>query len=122
MAKVTGLGGVFIYANDAQALAEWYAAHFGLTLQYNPLEDAFFASFDGQNGTGTTFAILRAQRPLEEHHREFVVNYKVDDLGALVEALRGQGVDVKRQQDFDYGRFAWLKDPEGNPIELYQPL
>jgi len=51
-----------------------------------------------------------------------VVNYRVHDLTAFLEQLKADGVPVEKTEDFEYGRFAWIRDPEGNRIELYQPL
>jgi predicted enzyme related to lactoylglutathione lyase len=51
-----------------------------------------------------------------------VINYRVRDLQAFLDQLKADGIEVEKTEDFDYGRFAWIRDPEGNRIELYQPL
>jgi predicted enzyme related to lactoylglutathione lyase len=59
---------------------------------------------------------------LAAERRACVINYRVRDLPAFLDQLRADGIEIEKTEDFDYGRFAWIKDPEGNRIELYQPL
>jgi catechol 2,3-dioxygenase-like lactoylglutathione lyase family enzyme len=70
----------------------------------------------------TTFSIMPAKKALPLERSEFMVNYRVDNLEEFLEQLRRIGIEIEKVEDYDYGRFAWIRDPEGNRIELYQPL
>jgi predicted enzyme related to lactoylglutathione lyase len=70
----------------------------------------------------TVWALFEKRTPYFEPSRApFMLNYRVDDLDALLEALRAEGVTIDKHEDSDYGRFAWIMDPEGNKIELWEP-
>jgi predicted enzyme related to lactoylglutathione lyase len=126
--SIDGIGGVFIYANDARALSNWYAHHFGLRLEtYEDgkvygLEFKYRRLSDSSQVESTVFSITQSKTQLGSERREAVINYRVRDLPAFLEQLRGDGIVIEKTEEFDYGRFAWIKDPEGNRIELYQPL
>jgi catechol 2,3-dioxygenase-like lactoylglutathione lyase family enzyme len=127
--RVTGIGGAFLYSADARALAAWYADRLGVgPIQYNPDEDAHYCEFTtpaaGSPGgvLRTVWAVFQSKEPLTQVRRAFVVNYRVRDLDALLARLRAGGVAVEKTQDESYGRFAWVHDPDGNRIELYQEL
>jgi predicted enzyme related to lactoylglutathione lyase len=122
MARVTGIGGVFLKARDPKALNAWYAKHLGI-----PVTD-WGANFEWSDevpkGTGSTAWSLF---PAESKHfgpgtQTAMINYRVDDMDALLTQLEAAGVwiDPKRD-DSEYGKFAWIQDPEGNRIELWQP-
>lgn len=125
---VDGIGGVFLYANDARALANWYGHQFGLKLETYEEGKVYGTEFryrrlgDSSLIDSTVFSISasKTQLPLERH--ESVINYRVRDLPGFLDQLRADGITIEKMEDFDYGRFAWIKDPEGNRIELYQPL
>lgn len=125
---VDGIGGVFLYANDARALANWYGHHFGLKLETYEEGKVYGTEFryrrlgDSSRIDSTVFSISASkdQLPLERH--DCVINYRVRDLPGFLDQLRAEGITIEKTEDFDYGRFAWVKDPEGNRIELYQPL
>jgi predicted enzyme related to lactoylglutathione lyase len=116
--SIDGIGGVFIYANGAKALSNWYAHHFGLRLE--TYEDRRLG--DSSQIDSTVFSISQSKVTLAAERRECVINYRVRDLPAFLDQLRADGIEIEKTEDFDYGRFAWIKDPEGNRIELYQPL
>ena len=126
--SVEGVGGVFIYANDAKTLSNWYAHHFGLRLETYEEGKVYGTEFkyrrlgDSSQVDSTVFSISQSKVALPEERRECVVNYRVRDLKAFLDQLKADGIEVEKTEDFDYGRFAWFKDPEGNRIELYQPL
>ena len=125
---VEGIGGVFIYANDAKALSNWYAHHFGMRIETYEDGKVYGTEFkyrrlsDSSKVDSTVFSISQAKTPLPAERRECVVNYRVRDLTGFLEQLKAEGVAIEKTEDFDYGRFAWIRDPEGNRIELYQPL
>ena len=126
--SVDGIGGVFLYANDAKALSNWYAHHFGMRIETYEDGKVYGTEFkyrrlsDSSKVDSTVFSISQSKNPLPAERHECVVNYRVGDLTAFLEQLKADGVQVEKTEDFDYGRFAWIRDPEGNRIELYQPL
>jgi predicted enzyme related to lactoylglutathione lyase len=119
MAKAVGVGGVFLKARDPQALSAWYAARLGITTQ-----DGGTLAFDGPESAGMT---VFAHFPQDsgyfgEASQQTMVNFRVDDLDALLADLAAAGVRVDpKREDFEYGRFAWIWDLEGNRVELWQP-
>jgi predicted enzyme related to lactoylglutathione lyase len=124
MARVTGVGGVFLRSADPKSTARWYAEHLGFTLSdFNG--SSFAWSDEVPAGTGMTAwsAFPENSTYLGELSQPFMVNYRVDDLDALLEKLAAAGVwiDPKRD-DASYGKFAWIKDCDGRRVELWQPL
>jgi predicted enzyme related to lactoylglutathione lyase len=120
MAKTVGVGGVFLKAQDPKAMAAWYAQHLGI-----PLTDDGSMVFDGPESMGmTVFAHFPAStKYFGDGPQQSMVNFRVDDLDALIDQLSKAGVRIDpKRDDYSYGRFAWIWDPEGNRIELWQPL
>ncbi len=119
MAKAVGVGGIFLKAKDPKALSAWYATHLGI-----PAQDSCSLAFDGPETVGmTVFSHFpRETGYFGEGGQEVMVNFRVDDLDALLAQLAAAGVRIDpKREDFDYGRFAWIWDPEGNRVELWQP-
>ena len=120
MAKAIGVGGVFLKSRDPQALAAWYATHLGI-----PTQDGGSLAFDGPESTGmTVFAHFpQDTRYFGDGSQTFMVNFRVDDLDRLLAQLAEAGVRIDpKRESHEYGHFAWIWDPEGNRIELWQPL
>jgi predicted enzyme related to lactoylglutathione lyase len=116
MAGVTGIGGVFFRARDPSALAEWYSTHLGLP--------AGHAAVWEQAAGPTVFAPFAADTDYFAADRQVMLNLRVDDLGALLASLAAAGVAAETRSEWDeggYGRFARIHDPEGNPVELWEP-
>jgi catechol 2,3-dioxygenase-like lactoylglutathione lyase family enzyme len=116
MAGVTGIGGVFFRARDPQALRAWYAAHLGL-------EDGPGGAPWRQAAGHTVFAPFPADTDYFPATKAFMLNFRVDDLDALMSRLAAAGIAVEtRPEEWDgpHGRFARIHDPEGNAIELWQ--
>ena len=127
MARVTGIGGVFLRSADPKRLAQWYAEHLGIQLAFGN-GTSFEWSDEVPPGTGATAWSVFPQDtayfgPGEAGPQQSMVNYRVDDLDGLLEKLTAAGVwiDPKRD-DASYGKFAWIKDCDGNRMELWQPL
>jgi predicted enzyme related to lactoylglutathione lyase len=128
MARVTGIGGIFLRARDPKSLSAWYAKHLGI--QLNPWGGAkFLWSDEVPAATGKTAWSLFPEDTTyfgagnEKGAQQAMVNYRVDDLDALLAQLTAAGVTIDpHREDSDFGRFAWIVDPEGNRIELWQPL
>jgi len=120
MEKVTGIGGVFFKARDPKAMAEWYRHHLGIASQEG---HANFEWRDSQGRQGSTaWALFPAKTDyFGPSGASCMINYRVADLADLLEALRKAGVTIEKCEDYDYGRFAWITDPEGNRIELWEP-
>lgn len=116
MAQVTGIGGFFFRAKDTAGLARWYKDHLGI--------DAGDAGLWMQAAGPTVFAPFKEDSDYFAADRRWMLNLRVDDRDGMVERLRSAGIEVitKPEWDADYGLFARLHDPEGNPIELWQPL
>ena len=70
----------------------------------------------------TVFSISQTDKPLSPTRNEFEINYRVDDLHAFIAQLEADGVPVEKVEEFAYGRFAWVRDPDNNRLELYEPL
>lgn len=124
MKRVTGIGGIFFKAQDAAGLQAWYKRHLGIDVQ--PWGGAAFAWTDahGQPTSGTTaWSIIPAgEESFAPSAAPFMVNYRVEDLRALVAALKAEGCNLLDKIDeSEYGMFAWVIDPEGNKVELWQP-
>jgi catechol 2,3-dioxygenase-like lactoylglutathione lyase family enzyme len=122
--KVEDVGGVFIYSNDAKALAEWYKDKLGIGLVNNAAEGNYYFVFVRGSGAGanTVFAIKPAKSKLAAERNQFAVNFRVNDFDGFLKRLEAKGVALDRTQDYPgFGRFGWLKDLDGNPIEFWQP-
>lgn len=119
MQRVTGIGGVFFRARDPEALARWYAEHLGVSPPPPTYDDP-----DWQQDAGpTVWAPMSADT---EHfgrpEQVWSINFRVRDLDAMVAQLRRGGVPVEIDpEEYPNGRFASTADPEGNPIQLWQP-
>ena len=124
MAIVTGIGGVFLRAQNPKTLSAWYQQHLGVQLaEYGGATFAW--SDEVPAGTGmTTWSLFPADTPyFGLATQQAMVNYRVDDLDALLEQLKAADIPIDpKREDASYGRFAWITDPEGNRIELWQPL
>ena len=122
---VQGLGGAFLYANNVETLAAWYSEHLGLEFQnWGKVRGVQWPSADIQpNGreSSTIFALFQAEKPLPEGVRTGRVNLRVDDLDVVVRRFQAAGIAVEQPQSPEYGRFAWVNDPEGNRLELWEP-
>jgi predicted enzyme related to lactoylglutathione lyase len=122
MAKVLGVGGVFFKTKDAAALKDWYARVLNLEIG----DWGFFFTPDmlkDTPGSGTVFSPFKADTDyFEPSDKDFMFNLIVDDIDAMLERAKGEGVEPVKRQDESYGRFAHIMDPEGRKIELWQPL
>ena len=124
MKRVTGIGGIFFQARDPVALREWYRRHLGMDVQDWGGAAFRWTGDDGAPAGGTTvWSIGEAGGDaFAPSASSFMINYRVADVRALVDVLRAEGCDVMDKVDeSDYGIFAWVMDPEGNKVELWQP-
>lgn len=124
MRRVTGIGGIFFSAKDPKALGAWYRQHLGIDVQEWGGAAFTWADASGQPMKGTTIWSVGAAegQPFAPSTAPFMVNYRVEDLAALLQALRAEGCQVlDKTDDSEYGKFGWVIDPEGNKVELWQP-
>lgn len=119
MKRVTGIGGVFFKTKDPQAMRNWYKQHLGFDTH------AYGATFEGpdqQKGSITWSPFAEDTTYFDPSPKGFMLNFRVADLEALVTVLREEGVTfVGEMEVYDYGKFAWILDPEDNKIELWEP-
>ncbi len=124
--RVTGIGGVFFKAKDPTKLGEWYTKHLDLKLEPDSPYTTFrWRSEDNPEQHGETVWSLFPNDSdyFGSDSAQFMINYRVSDLDTLMAALKQEGVEILREiEDTPYGRFAAIKDPEGNGIELWEPM
>jgi catechol 2,3-dioxygenase-like lactoylglutathione lyase family enzyme len=119
MAKITGFGGIFFRSKDPKALAAWYRDVLGFEIEsYGAALLRYDAPGHPEFVVWTPFA--ESTDHFAPSMREFMVNFAVDDLDGVVAALEAKGVAILGRQDESYGRFAWILDPDGTKIELWQ--
>ncbi len=119
---ITGLGGVFVKSKDPKALAAWYRDVLGIKVE--PWGGALLAyDTPGHPRVAVWNAFPIGSDYLSPSTREFMINFAVDDLDAYLRRLAAKGVTPLRRDDSDpgAGRFAWIVDPDGTKIELWQP-
>ena len=123
MKKVTGMGGIFFKCKDPNKMKEWYQTHLGLnTNQYG-------AVFEWRQGADTTKKGFTQWSPFAEttkyfepSAKDFMINYRVENIEELVEQLKKEGVTITDKiESYDYGKFVHIVDVEGNKIELWEP-
>ena len=124
MAKVTGIGGVFFKSKgDAAALAAWYQKHLGIPLE--PWGGAILRWPDdrAEDKGLTVWSVAKADTKwFAPSDAPFMINYRVDDLTELLANLRSAGVEVLQgPESHENGKFAWIVDPDGNKVELWEP-
>ncbi len=124
MRRVTGIGGIFFNAKDPVALRAWYKKHLGIDVQDWGGTAFTWADSTGHPMKGTTIWSIGANDSeyFAPSASAFMVNYRVEDLAALLQALRDEGCNVlEKTDDSEYGKFGWVMDLEGNKVELWQP-
>ena len=122
--RVTGIGGIFFKADDPEKLGAWYAKHLQL-----PIEDWGGASFkwrEKENSEREGYTIWSPFQSdteyFEPSKKPFMINFRVENLDAVLEQLRAEGVTVDdKKEESEFGKFGWIMDPEGNRIELWEP-
>ena len=120
--RVTGIGGIFFRTRDPAAMSAWYEKHLGLRLKDGMAEFAWREHERPETAGRTVWSLFPADTDYFGPTRPaFMVNYRVTNLDRMLEQLRCNGVKVEKVEDYAYGRFAWVTDPEGNRIELWEP-
>ena len=122
MKRVTGIGGIFFSARNPAALHAWYRTHLGIDVQEWGGTSFRWVDDTGVPANGTTIWSIGDGAQFSEGQAPFMINYRVDDLHALLNELRKEGCTVLENVDeSEFGKFGWVIDPEGNKIELWQP-
>jgi predicted enzyme related to lactoylglutathione lyase len=124
MARVTGIGGVFIKARgDSQALAAWYRDHLGLELADFGGAILNWQQDTANDGGLTVWSTAAADSNwFNPSASPFMINYRIDDMDGMVAQLTQAGIPILQgPESHENGRFAWIMDPEGNKVELWQP-
>lgn len=125
MKRVTGLGGIFFKAKeDNKSLYDWYEKHLGIKQEFP--QGSMFKWRDAEQPDKqgmTIFSIFTKNSDyMDPGPANFMLNFMVEDIDAVLAALKDEGVKIdEKREDTEYGRFAWVYDPEGNKIELWQP-
>jgi lactoylglutathione lyase len=124
MRKVTGIGGIFFKCKDPKKLNEWYAQNLGLVINEYGSSFEISKSTDTEKSVYLQWCLFPADtKYFAPSDKEFMINYRVDNLVALVDELATNGVTIIDSiETFEYGKFVHIMDIEGNKIELWEPI
>ncbi|WP_046744006.1 VOC family protein [Kordia zhangzhouensis] len=120
--RVTGLGGFFFKTEDPKALKNWYGTHLGL-----PVDDYgctfWWKDKDGKDCSTQWSPFSKETTYFKPSEKQFMMNFRVENLVELLETLRQEGVTIVGEiEEYEYGKFGWILDLEGNKIELWEPI
>lgn len=120
--RVTGIGGLFFKTTDPNATKEWYKTHLGFnTDQWG--STFWWKDKDGNDASTQWSPFAEDTEYYKPSKKEFMFNYRVEDLEGLIKVLKEEGVTiVGKTETYDYGKFAWIMDNDGNKIELWEPI
>lgn len=123
MKRVTGIGGIFFKCKDPDKVKNWYNKHLGLkTDQYGSLFE-WRKTDDKEKGFTQWSPFSEKTEYFNPSQKQFMINYRVENLVKLVEELKKEGVEmVDEIEEYEYGKFVHIMDPEGNKIELWEPV
>ncbi len=122
--RVTGLGGIFFKCKDSKATKQWYSDNLGLNT------DEYGTSFEWRTsdnpeikGYTVWSPFAETSKYFEPSQKDYMINYRVNNLKGLLEELKKKGVTViEKIEEVEYGKFGWIIDPEGNKVELWEPI
>jgi glyoxylase I family protein len=121
MAKITGVGALMILSDRPADLADWYRTRLGIETKFDKSSRCYFGEIeDAVEGKNLRFAIVAATGERKPGTGSLMVNYRVDDLDRFIERLGAHKVPVEKTLEGEHGRFAYVRDPEGNPIEIWE--
>ncbi|HXZ80204.1 MAG TPA: VOC family protein [Terriglobales bacterium] len=122
MERATGIGGIFFKCDDPEKMYQWYEKHLGLKRVGGAVGFEWRHKDEDKPGMTVWSLFPRTSTYFDPSQANFMINYCVENLDALLERLRAEGVEIDpKREDHEYGRFAWIMDPEGNRIELWEP-
>ena len=124
MKRVTGIGGIFFKCKDPESVKKWYNDHLGIK------SDQYGGAFIWREHNDPDHKGYTAWGPFSDttkyfspSNKDYMFNYRVDNLEKLLEVLKEEGVEiVGEMEEYEYGKFGWIMDPEGNKIELWEPV
>ena len=120
--RVTGLGGIFFKTKNPDKVKEWYGKHLGLPV------DEYGCTFwwkdkEGKDSSTQWSPFKEDTNYFEPSKKQFMMNFRVENLKELLVTLEKEGVTIVGEiEEYDYGKFGWILDPEGNKIELWEPI
>lgn len=126
MSLIDGIGGAFLFSNNPKVLAEWYRENLGINYDESSECNSVYKAFSHRDLTDasikrtTTWAILRSDSDINGKPRTGQINYRVKSMNDVLSHLRAKGVKIEKTEDYQYGKFAWVTDPDGNKIELFE--
>ena len=126
MSVVKSIGGISIATNNPRSLAEWYAEILGIHVEENTSAEVYCCDFYHRDMNRpdvvnrTVWTIVPAQDVASPAVTGFTLSYTVESLDTLLEQLQSKQIDVEKIEEHDHGRSAWIKDPEGRSIELWE--
>lgn len=123
MKRVTGIGGIFFKCENTNKMQKWYQKHLGLNFAH---DSTFFQWREKDKPKNIAISVLsffaKKTKYFQPAKKQFMVNFRVHNLEALIKQLKKEGVKIYGEMEtYDYGKFAWIIDPEGNKIELWEP-
>jgi predicted enzyme related to lactoylglutathione lyase len=122
MKRVTGIGGIFFKSADPKRLAAWYRDHLGLDVTDWGGAVFQWGGPDSEAGMTIWSVFSKDSKKMDPGTASFMINFRVDNLDALLAALRAEGCNVLDEvEPSEYGKFGWVIDPDGNKIELWEP-
>ena len=123
MKKVTGIGGIFFKCKDPDKMRDWYKTHLGLnTNEYGATFEWRESDDSARTGQTQWTPFAETTKYFEPSAKDFMINYRVENLTELVDELKKEGVTiVDNIESYDYGKFVHILDIEGNKIELWEP-
>ena len=122
--RVTGIGGIFFKCDNKEAMRQWYGKHLGIHTE------SWGGQFEWRDSENPEKRCVTAWSPFDgksDHfkpsEKEYMFNYRVENLVELLDALKAEGVEVLGEiEEYEYGKFGWIMDPEGRKIELWEPI
>ena len=125
---IEGIGGAFLFSNDTKRLATWYRDCLGIVPDGEDSEcNSIYKTFEYRDTERPeikrtiAWAIMRTDQDIKDQPRTGQINYLVKSMTETLSHLKSNGVAIDKTADYEYGRFAWVTDPDGNKIELWEP-
>ncbi|MFN8673889.1 MAG: VOC family protein [Candidatus Sericytochromatia bacterium] len=124
MKRVTGIGGIFFKCKEPNKVKDWYKTHLGLnTSEYGASFEWYQEDDNTKKGTTQWNPFSDTTQYFEPSTKEFMINYRVENLENLVEELKKEGVTILDEiESYDFGKFVHILDVEGNKVELWEPI